>query len=521
MKKNPIIITIMLMISNILVKFLGLGRDVVLANTYGTSMYSDAYIVANNIPIVLFTVVSTAISTSFIPMYSEVNEKEGDKKALLFANNFINILLVISIIFTVIGEVFPSIIVKIFANGFTDEAYNLTIQFTRILLPSMIALAIMAVSGSYLQIKKDFLPISYVSLPNNIIVIISILLAFYYNTPYILAVGTLVGMFSQLIYYYPFMKKNKFKYKLYLNLKDKYINRTVIMILPVFIGAAANEINTIVDRSLVSGLEQGSIAALNYASKLTGFITGVFVVSIVTIVYPKMSELSAKNNYKKLREYLISILESITLIIIPISIIAIIYSNDIVKIIFERGSFDGKSTSMTAIALCAYSIGLIGIGYREILTKVYFSIKDTKTPMVNGVIAVVLNIVLNIIFIKKIGFVGSAISTSIVSIVTSILLSRNLKYKIGKIVEIKIIIDTLKIVVASVLATLISKSIYNMVDTRGGFILQLIVLGIIIILNLIIYMVLLIILKEEVIINNFNKLKNIKILRVRKKIYEE
>lgn len=513
MKKNPVMVTFMLMISNIVVKFLGLARDIVLANTYGTSMYSDAYIVANNIPIVLFTVVSTAISTSFIPMYSEVNEKKGNSEALLFTNNFINILLIISIFITVIGELFPSLLVKIFASGFSHEAYNVTIQFTQILLPSVIGIAIMSVSGSYLQLKNDFLPISYVTLPNNIIVIISIIIAFYYNKPYILAIGTLIGMFSQLAYYYPFLKKNDFKYKLYFNIKDEYIKKTIIMILPVFIGAAVNEINIIVDRSLVSGLEQGSIAALNYASKLIGFIIGVFIASIVIIAYPKMSELSVKNNANKLKEYIINILEVITVIIIPISVISIIYSSDIVRIIFQRGSFDSKSTYMTSMALAAYSIGLIGIAYREILTKAYFSIKDTKTPMLNGVIAVILNIILNIILIKKIGFIGSAVATSIIAIVTSILLSWNLKYKIGKMFEFKVIVNFVKIVVAAILATVLTNKIYSIFQIRGGFLVQLIWLFLIIALNLIIYIIVLILLKENVIINNFKKLKNFKLTR--------
>lgn len=510
MKKNPIVVTIMLMISNILVKFLGLARDIVLANTYGTSMYSDAYIVANNIPIVLFTVMSTAISTSFIPMYSEVNEKDGEDKALLFANNFINILLVISILMTILGEVFPDLLVKIFASGFTYEAYNLTIQFTKILLPSVIVIAIMSISGSYLQLKNDFLPISYVSLPNNIIVILSILVAFYYDKPYILAFGTLIGMVSQLIYYYPFMKRNKFKYKLYLNLKDNYFKKTIIMVLPVFIGAAVNEINVIVDRSLVSGLEQGSIAALNYASKLIGFITGVFIVSIVTIVYPKMSKLSAKDEWEKLKEYIVSILDTISIIIIPISVISIMYSEDIVRIIFERGSFDSKSTYMTAISLSAYSIGLIGIGYREILTKAYYSIKDTKTPMINGVIAVLLNIILNIILIRKIGFVGSAIATSIVSILTSLLLINSLKSKIGKMFGPKIIINFIKMIVASILSTLVIRNLYDKVQIRGGLILELLFLAIIVLVTIFTYIIVLIILRENILMNSLKRFKSIK-----------
>lgn len=498
MKKNAIFITIAVMISNILVKFLGLARDVVLANTYGTSIYSDAYIVASNIPIVIFSVVAAAISTSFIPMYSEINEREGEKEALKFTNNFINIVIVISLLICILGEFFPGFFVKLFAYGFTDEAYNLTVNFTKIMIPSIIITAIMSVSGSYLQLKEDFLPISYVSIPNNIIVIISILVAFYSRNPYILAIGTLLGMISQLIYYYPFLKRNKYKYSGYLNLKDKYIKKTLLMIMPVFIGAAVNEVNVIIDRSLVSGLEQGSIAALNYASKLIGFITGVFIVSIITIIYPKMSELSAKLNLIELRKYLSKIFLIISILIAPITLISIIYSKDIVRIIFERGSFDSQSTYMTGIALASYSIGLIGIGFREVLTKAYFSIKDTKTPMINGIIAVIFNVILNIILINRIGFVGSAIATSISSILTSLLLLTKLEKKIGKIINLKMLINLVKILCASFISCMICNMIYGYF-TYSTLLVQIIALITTIIVTILIYILILILLKESII----------------------
>lgn len=498
MKNNTIVISVILMISNVIVKFMGLFRDVALANTYGTSFVSDAYIVANNIPIVIFSVVATAISTCFIPIYCEISEKEGEEKAKLFMSNFMNILLVISLVLTLLGELFPGILVKMFAYGFVTEQYNLTIQFTRILLPSIIVIALMSISGSYLQINKDFLPISYVTIPNNLIVIVAIYFSFYSGKTYLLAIGTLIGCISQFIYYYPFLKKNNYKHIWYIDIKDHNIKKVILMVAPVFVSAAVTQINTIVDRSLVSGLQTGSIAALNYSSKLIGFVTGVFIVSLMTIIYPKMSEFVSKNKKEEMNKYVITCLNLMTIILLPIIIVTFISSKEIVRIIFERGSFTGESTEMTSIALAAYSIGLIGIGYREILTKAFFSFKDTKTPMINGALAVVINIILNVILIKKIGFVGSALSTSIVSIITSLLLIINLKKYIKEIVNIKMIINTIKIFISAIgiIPLLVYSNIYIQKKLVGN-IRIIIIISTVFIISIIIYILLLIILKEK------------------------
>ncbi|AYE33888.1 murein biosynthesis integral membrane protein MurJ [Clostridium septicum] len=500
-KNSTIFITITLIISNVLVKFLGLARDVVLANTYGTSMYSDAYIVANNIPVVIFSIVAVAISTAFIPIYSEIKEKYGEEKALKFTNNFINIVLVICLIITILGELFPAVLVKVFAYGFTNEAYELTLNFTKILIPTIIVTALMSISGSYLQLKGDFIPISYVTIPNNLIVIISIYIAYYKGSPYILAIGTSIAIISQIIYYYPFMKRNEFKYEFYINLKDEHLKKILIMIIPVFIGTAVNEVNVIVDRSLVSGLEQGSIASLNYASKLTGFITGVFIVSIVTVVYPKMSNLSAKKEFEKLNCYLKNVLIVISLLLLPITIMCIFYSKDVVQIIFERGSFDSKSTYMTAMALSSYCIGLIGIGFREILTKAYFSLKDTKTPMINGAIGVGVNIILNIILIRKIGFIGSALATSVTAIITVLLLINKIQLSIGKIFDKEFNINLLKILICSFISVVGCNLIYrNINNDTSNIILHSILLMIVIIITFVIYIILLVLFKNEEVI---------------------
>ena len=169
---------------------------------------------------------------------------------------------------------------------------------------------------------------------------------------------------------------------------------------PVLIGVAVNQINTMVDRTLASTLVEGSISALNYANKLNGFVMALFITSVGAVIYPMLSKLSSEDNKEKFISSVVQSINSVILLVIPISIGAIVLATPIVKLLFQRGEFDARATSMTAIALIMYSIGMVAFGLRDIIGKVFYALKDTKTPMINGAIAMIMNIVLNIILVK-------------------------------------------------------------------------------------------------------------------------
>lgn len=119
----------------------------------------------------------------------------------------------------------------------------------------------------------------------------------------------------------------------------------------------------------------------------------------------------------------------------PMTVGAMVLSEPIVRILFQRGAFDTRATQMTAVALIFYSIGLIGVGLRDILTKIFYSVQDTKTPMINATIAVVMNICMNLLFIKYLKHAGLALATSLSSIICITLLFRSLKKKLAILVK--------------------------------------------------------------------------------------
>ena len=456
-----------LMIATVLAKILGFGRELVLASSYGASMYSDAYLISMNIPTVIFAVIGSTIGTVFIPMYFEVNNKLGRNKALYFTNNVINIVIVVSIILAIVGFIFTEQLVKIFAVGFEGEILKIAIDFTRITIIGIVFTGLSYTMTAYLQVKDNFVIPGLISVPKNIIIIISIILSIKYN-PYIMIWGTLIGIATEFLFQLPFAIKQGYRYKVYINTKDEYLKKSILLTAPVLIGVAVNQVNTMIDRTLASTLVEGSISALNYANKLNGFVMGLFIATISVVIYPMLSKLSSEDKSDAFIESVVRSINSIILLVVPISIGAMVLSTPIVRILFQRGEFDARATSMTAIALVMYSIGMIAFGLRDILGKVFYSLQDTKTPMINGIIAMGMNIVLNIILVRYLQLAGLALATSLSSIICILLLFRNLKRKIGYFGEDKIIKTTIKSIISSVIMGIFTYFTYKFLNTILG-----------------------------------------------------
>jgi putative peptidoglycan lipid II flippase len=230
----------------------------------------------------------------------------------------------------------------------------------------------------------------------------------------------------------------------------------VLIALPIIMGTSVNEINVLVNRTLASGLAVGGISALNYANRLNGFVQGLFVASISTVMYPMISKMAAENNLKGLKGYVSEAISMINLLVIPATIGAMIFSKEIVALLFGRGAFTAEAIDMTANALFYYSLGMIAFGLRDILSRAFYALQDTKTPMINATIGVAINIILNIVLSRFLGIGGLAFATSIAGVVSAILMFVTLRKKLGPFGLKEIIRSFLKISIASVLMGLIA-----------------------------------------------------------------
>ena len=204
-------------------------------------------------------------------------------------------------------------------------------------------------------------------------------------------------------------------------------------------------------------------------------------------------------NKEEFNNSIVKSINYVILLVIPISIGAMVLSTPIVKLLFERGAFDLRATQMTSSALFCYSIGIIGFGLRDILSRVFYSIQDTKTPMINGAIAMALNIVLNLILIKYIGHAGLALATSISALVCIVLLFRSLRKKIGNFGEEKIAVVFIKTLISGVVMGIVTTIFYDFISNivRGGMISQIVSLSTSVLVGVTVYFIGVVILKID------------------------
>ena len=445
MKKTAIL----LMILTILSKIMGFLREISLSYFYGATNISDAYIISITIPSVIFALVGAGISTGFIPMFSSIEGDYGEKEAKKYTNNLINIIIILSTIVVAFVLIFTEPVVKLFASGFTGETLALAIRFTKISILGIYFTGIISVFSGFLQIKGNFAIPALIGIPMNIIVIASLFISSKTDI-IVLSIGTVLATVSQLLFLMPALKKKGYRYKFILDFKDKHIKNMAKIAIPVIIGVSVNQINVLVDRSLASNVAVGGISALTYANRLNGFVQGLFVMSISTVMYPMISKMAAKGDMKGLKESIIEAINTISILVIPATVGAMVFNREIVKLLFGRGAFDPAALSMTSNALFFYAIGMIGFGLREVLSRGFYSLKDSKTPMINGVIAVSTNIVLNIILSRFLGIGGLALATSISAILGSTLLILSLRKKLNGFSFTKIFRSWVKILSAAI-----------------------------------------------------------------------
>lgn len=498
-----------LMIVTLLSKVLGFGREIVLASSYGASSYSDAYLTALNIPNVIFASIGSALATTFIPIFFDVENERGKESAVKFTSNVINIVIILCSVIAVVGLVFTEPLVKIFAIGFEGEILKITTDFTRVLILGVIFIGLNNIITAYLQIKGNFIVPGLISLPYNIIVIVSIILSTKLG-PYTMVYGTLIAIISQFVFQLPWAIKNKFKYKPYINIKDENIKKLMWLLTPIFIGIAVNQINVVVDRSLASTLNVGSISALNYSNKLVAFITTLFIASISSVIYPSLSKLSSKSDNTEFNNIIVKSVNVIVLVIIPISVGAIVLSRPIVELLFQRGEFDINATVMTSNALKFYSIGMIAFGLNDIVSKIFFSLKDTKTTMLVSFITVTINIVLNFILIKSLGYKGLALATSISSLIGVFILFICLRKKIGDFGEKRVILGFAKSIIAAIAMAIVVTFIYKILNNsmNSGTIYQIIKIGLSVASGAVTYLIAVILLKVEEVNMIFGMIKS-------------
>lgn len=503
----------LLMVITIISKIIGFFRDALIAGAFGATYQTDAYLMALTIPYMFFEIFGLAITTTFIPILSESFVKNGKKDMFNLANSIMNILLIISLIASVVGWYFTPEFVRLLAPKFAEKTYTLTVYLTRLSIVNILFLSMNSGFMAILQALDDFASSALVGIVMNIPVILYIIMGNKYGITG-LTIATIIGNGTQLLVYIPWLVKNKYKYSFKIVYKDTRIKKMFLLIAPILIGISVDKINSIVNKIVASGLAEGTIASLDFANKLNSMIYYTFASAIVTVIYPTLSREGNSECFDDFKRYLSKAVISVSLLMIPSSIGMIILRVPLINILFKHGAFDMRAVEMTSVALLYLSIGMIFFGIRDIYNRAFYALQDTKTPMINGIIGVVINIILNLTLAPHMGIGGLTLSTSVSAIVCSILLVKDLRKKIGNINLKEILISIMKIVIASlIMGAVIFMLQISLNGKVAGLKADLSLLVLAVIVGLIVYSVILTLLKEKEFIR-FSKIiiKKLKIL---------
>jgi len=446
-------------IATILSRILGYIRDMLIAYNFGCSIYTDAFFVAFRIPNLLRQLLGEGtLSSSFIPVFTHEYSIDGKEVAKKTANYVFFLIIMLTSVLVIIGEIFAPFIVRIIAPGFVlePEKFHLTVKLTRIMFPIMCFISLAAVVfGISNSLKYFFIPALAPTMMNITVIIYFVIFSFSQDKLIKgLGFAVLTGIFLEFLFplFIPIKEKIlsfRFIRSPFKMLKDKGVLKIIMLMLPATVGIAVYQFNAFVDTICASLLREGSVSALYYSLRLTHLPLALFGISVATVTLPYLSEDNAKKNMDKFFVTFENGIYYIFLFILPATVGIIYLAEPIIKVLFERGQFNQNSVLLTKGVLRFYASGLLFFAGVRILTASFYAMKDTKTPVKTASVSLFVNLFLNIIFMFKMEAKGLALATSIASffnfIYLFLLLRKKLNYKISSQLFLKIV----KIVVAT------------------------------------------------------------------------
>ncbi|MBN2189769.1 MAG: murein biosynthesis integral membrane protein MurJ [Candidatus Aureabacteria bacterium] len=436
--KNVVIIGM----ATVLSRLLGVIREIFVFKFFDPWI-TDAFFVALRIPSTLRRLFAEgALSSGIVPVFSEWLKNKTKKEQEELAGALLVVFTGILSLVTLAGIIFSPIIVRIFAMGFAQDPakMQLAVGLTRAVFPFLLFIGLASLFAGILNARKHFfLPALGPAVQNIAFIAAAVFICpalgpLQTNMVYGLAIGVIAGVILQVLIQIPAFWFSGIKFSFRSPLKNKGVKKVLLLMGPAAWGLGVTQVNLLVDQFLASWLGDGPISYLYAATRLYQLPIGIFAVSVSTVAFTHFSELAAEENIAGLKKSLVYALRQITFIMLCSGFGLIALGIPVIKLLFEYGRFSlNGSTMPTYFALVAYSAGMLAYGSCIILVRVYYSMKDMLTPVKYACVALISNIVLNLILIVPMSYAGLALATSISAFINMFLLFYKLKEKIGPI----------------------------------------------------------------------------------------
>lgn len=403
-------------------RILGLIREVAFNALFGTSSMG-LFLIAFRAPNLLRDLFAEgALSISFITVFSQKIETEGEESAWQLASKMLTLTTVLMSILSLLGILFANKMISILAPGFLPHDAKTVIYLTQIMYPFILVVSLAALVMGILNSRNVFgIPALASSFFNIGCIIGGITFGWLMDTSFGeksltgLAIGTMVGGLLQLIVQVPSLKRVGFKFNPDFHWNDSGIRKILILTLPAIIAASAVQINVLVNSSFASYLGKEAVTWLNSAFRLMQLPIGIFGVAVATITLPVISRIAATKDYAQFGATLGRAMRLAVFLTLPAAVGLWFFAQPIIKLIYEYGKFHAEDAIQTAFALQFYVMGLVAYSCLKVLSPSFYALDKKWTPMLVSFASIALNIPLSYFLTFTLGMAhtGLALSTAI------------------------------------------------------------------------------------------------------------
>ena len=411
-------------IGTMLSRVLGLVRDVVLANLLGAAPNADAFFVAFKIPNSLRRLFAEgAFSQAFVPVLTETREQGSHEAVRHLVDRVAGVLGGSLFVLTALAMVMAPWVALLFAPGFSRDVAKLALTADLIVwtFPYLLLISLTGFCGAILNTYGRFAVPAYTPVLLNLsLITAAVVWAPTMPEPALgLAMGVTLAGVVQLLFQLPSLRALKLTPRPVWDTKDEGVRKILMLMVPALFGVSVSQINLLFDTVLASLLPDGSVAWLYYSDRLTELPLGVFAIAIATVILPTLSALNTRAEPEEFSQTLAWAMRNVLLIAVPATVALWLLAEPILATLFQYGAFTDRDVEMAAASLRAYTVGLGGFMLIKVLAPGYYARQDMKTPVKIGIIAMVSNMVLNVLFVFplmwyfEMGHVGLALATSV------------------------------------------------------------------------------------------------------------
>jgi putative peptidoglycan lipid II flippase len=409
------------MAATLLSRVLGQIRDIVIAHQLGASVEADAYTAAFKIPdLLMYLVAGGALASIFIPVFKEHLQLNKPKTAWQIFSIVATVTALVAGLFVVIAEIWTPEFVRLLNPGYDSAMVALTVPLTRIVLPAQIFFMLGGLLMGTLNARGQFLlPALAPSIYNLGIIFGAAVLYPLGLGPAGMMWGALGGAFvGNFALQVVLVARTGGRYKPSLAVLHPGAIKVWKMLLPILLGVSLPNVDQIINSYFASELPHGSQASLQYAVRLMLIPIGIFAQAMGIAILPAMSGLAAEGKRKEFRATVSQALRTILFVTVPASALLCVLATPLITLMLQSGEFTAHDTSVTAMALRFYSIGIFAWSAQAILTRGFYALQDTRTPVVSGTVMTVLFIGMNwlVVHFTSWGVGGLALATSAAAI---------------------------------------------------------------------------------------------------------